>query len=204
MDSSTSKDASEKAEGSSIDSLAYPLTTLTQFRRLLDCPRIYRLPFPTRPQVIANIVTANLQGSQRVTGTQVGNVLDKLTAYYGALRTEPLASIDQICQTASSQGTLHVAFAKPIKCTLCEGRLQWVQQPSHPFFFPPDRAPSKGLLFSKVCTACNSLFYLGYYCPKGSSVRRPYLAASERQDWFQLSGDTIISWKLLKRHDYNL
>jgi hypothetical protein len=203
MDSSTSKGASEKAEGPSIDSLAYPLT-LTRFRMLLDCLRIYRLPFPSRPQIIANIMTANIQGSQRVTGTQVDNVLDKLRAYEGALRTEHLASMNQICQTASSQCTLHVAFSKPIKCTLCEGRLQWVQEPSHPFFFPHDRAPSKGLLFSKVCTACNSLFCLGYYCPEGSSVRRPYPAASEHQDWFQMSGDTIISRELLKRYDYNL
>ncbi|GAQ93069.1 hypothetical protein KFL_012810030 [Klebsormidium nitens] len=176
------------------------------FVMLLDCLKLFPQPFPLRTEFIASIVNSTLPPHSKIDRVMVKNVIDKLKCASGDLSLLAGAKRPSVEEIAQRESLLFVAFPRSTKCFLCCEQLRWVDEakPRRPFFFPHDGPPGKGLVQEKFCPGCNAVFSISYYCPPGSQVRRPYPAAHDNDTWLELSGETVISKQLLRRHDQNL
>ncbi|GAQ91126.1 hypothetical protein KFL_007310030 [Klebsormidium nitens] len=188
-----------------IDAVAAPLQ-LMSFSMLLDCLKLFPQPFPLRTEIIASILNSSLPPDDKVDRVVIKNVIDKLKGASGDLALLAGAKRPAVEEIASNESVLFVAFPQLSKCFLCSEPLRWVDEakPRRPFFFPYAGPPGKGILQEKFCPGCKALFSLSYYCPPGSQVRRPYSAAHDDDTWLELTGETVISKELLRRHDQNL
>jgi hypothetical protein len=186
-----------------MEAVAHPLG-MSRFALLLDCLKHYRLSFPSRTKVIAGILNAAFPSAKKVTNVQVYNVIDKVKKLDLSSGPDKCLGRPPMEPIASLQGALHVAFPHPVQCILCSTSRKWAVETRQPFFFPHDMAPGKGVVHEKFCGACNTMYSVGYYCPNGSSVKRPYPAFSDHNDWVEFSGETLISRELLRRHDRSL
>jgi hypothetical protein len=202
-----SSSASVTSRGS-LDALAAPLGLLG-FALLLDCLKIFPAAFPLRTEVIAGILNQCLHPLEQVDSFAVYKLISKIkssNATIGEIQVSTCINRPDVRELARRTNSLFIAFSRATTCLLCKCPLTWLEtsNPRRPFFYPDGASPGKGIVEEKFCLSCSTVYSIDYYSPKKSEEKRPYPDSYDHQSWLELSGETLVSKDLLRRHDNNL